>query len=101
MQTMERKTPEAMGIAMKHLCFLYGSCVFPALLVAGCVQLQPQVLLTGDGDQRYTVKCSNSAYSVGSCYEQAGKICGSAGFDTVRKAALNDDILSMTFSCRS
>ena len=74
-----------------------------ALAASGCVQMQPQVLLTPDtrdGRQIYTVKCGSSAYSIGSCYEQARTLCGANGFDILDHKESPDRIWAMNISCR-
>jgi hypothetical protein len=73
---------------------------FLSLALAACAQMRPEVSLMPDGKQVYNVKCSDSAYSIGSCYEQARKICGSAGFQTLGNKEAGG-VLTMAFSCRS
>src|SRR3569832_2836253 len=50
-----------------------------ALAASGCVQMQPQVLLTPDtrdGRLIYSVFCGCFAYSIGSCFLLACLLCG-------------------------
>jgi hypothetical protein len=69
------------------------------LLLAGCAQMQPQMIFTPDGKPAYSVKCAD--YSMDTCYEQAGKICGSVDYATVKTKEVAGSIRSMTFSCES
>lgn len=67
------------------------------LLLAGCMQMQPQMLFTPDGKSAYSVKCTD--YSMDKCYEQARRICGSIDYGTVKTKEVGGSIRSMTFSC--
>ncbi len=40
---------------------------------------------TENGDEGYTIDCSGGALTWGMCYEKAGKLCGPAGYTTLRK----------------
>jgi|SRR3569623_170438 len=73
------------------------------LSASGCAQMAPQVLLsqnTRDDRQAYIVKCGDSAYSMGACYEQARTLCGTNGFDILRRQESRDQVLSMEIACR-
>ncbi|WP_338919389.1 hypothetical protein V0M98_18585 [Pseudomonas silesiensis] len=41
---------------------------------------------TSDGRQGFSIDCSGSALSWGKCYEKAGELCGSRGYDVLEKA---------------
>jgi hypothetical protein len=40
---------------------------------------------TENGDEGYTINCSGNALTWATCYEKAGKLCGSAGYNTISK----------------
>jgi hypothetical protein len=42
---------------------------------------------TPDGRQGYVIDCSGQALTWGKCYEKAGDLCGSAGYDILSQVA--------------
>ncbi|HEX2859665.1 MAG TPA: hypothetical protein VHP58_05670 [Alphaproteobacteria bacterium] len=54
-----------------------------AAMMAGCVGNTPIVL--EDGSAGYSVYCDGGYYAWGDCYEEAGKLCGSAGYKKLEK----------------
>jgi hypothetical protein len=60
------------------------------LLLAGCSSLQEagglsaQETYLPSGEKGYSLECSNTN-NWGDCHEQAGDICGSAGYDVVER----------------
>ncbi|MDB5762350.1 MAG: hypothetical protein JWQ21_1345 [Herminiimonas sp.] len=73
----------------------------PAFLLAGCAQLQPQITFTSDGKQGYSVKCVDTAYGIGSCYEQARNICGASGYEITQTKEISDGTRSMQVFCKA
>jgi hypothetical protein len=41
---------------------------------------------TSDGKEGYSINCSGSALNWGMCYEKAGDICGSRGYEVLEKS---------------
>jgi hypothetical protein len=64
-----------------------------AVLLAGCAP-QIQSVYTPDGRQGHSLNCTFDTERLGAgnwgiCYQQAGKLCGSAGYDVLQKS---DDV---------
>jgi hypothetical protein len=64
---------------MKHIVTI----VAAALALAGCATSRT---ITGqDGKPLHKISCDGSALSIDACYEKAGEICGTAGYDIVNQ----------------
>ena len=57
--------------------------ILVALLLAGCVQHKPIHL--PDGRQGHSINCGGQDFSWNHCYEKAGEICGSRGYEIVAR----------------
>jgi len=55
--------------------------LFIVTFVAGCA-VSSQTYLPS-GEQGYSIDCSGTALTWGKCYEKAGEICGSKGYDII------------------
>ena len=54
-----------------------------ALFFAGCTTSKQ---ITGpDGRTAHSISCNGGANNIGNCFEKAGDICGSAGYDVLDK----------------
>ena len=54
-----------------------------AVLLGGCATSRT---ITGqDGKPLHKISCDGSALSIDMCYEKAGEICGSSGYDVVNQ----------------
>lgn len=60
------------------LIFIFVSLIF------GCATAKQTY--TSDGQQGYSITCSGSALNWGMCYEKAGEICGSKGYEVLEKS---------------
>jgi len=49
---------------------------------------------TSDGKEGYSITCSGSALNWGMCYEKAGKLCGSKGYEVLEKSGDQGAIVS-------
>lgn len=49
---------------------------------------------TADGKEGYNITCSGSALNWGMCYEKAGNICGSKGYEVLEKNGDQGALLS-------
>lgn len=49
---------------------------------------------TADGKEGYSITCSGSALNWGMCYEKAGEICGSKGYEVLEKSGDQGTMLS-------
>jgi uncharacterized protein YceK len=56
------------------LCFFTGGCA------------TAKKTYTSDGKEGYVITCSGSALNWGMCYEKAGKICGTKGYEVLEKS---------------
>ncbi|MBI5741438.1 MAG: trypsin-like peptidase domain-containing protein [Nitrospirae bacterium] len=50
-------------------------------LISGCATANR--VYTPDGQTGYSINCSGSALNWGMCYEKAGELCGSIGYDVI------------------
>jgi len=53
-------------------------------IVAGCATASKT--FTSDGKEGYVIDCSGSALNWGMCYEKAGKLCGTKGYEVLEKS---------------
>lgn len=53
-------------------------------MAAGCATSKE--VYTADGRKGYSVNCSGSALNWGMCYEKAGEICGTRGYEVLEKS---------------
>jgi hypothetical protein len=51
---------------------------------------------TPDGRQGYVIDCSGQALTWGKCYEKAGDLCGSAGYDLLAQTGDQGGVMSAT-----
>lgn len=58
------------------------------LLIVGCLSgcATASKTYTSDGKEGHVITCSGSISSWGECYDLAGKICGTAGYDILEKS---------------
>jgi hypothetical protein len=47
-----------------------------------------------DGRVGYSINCSGTAFSWGNCFEKAGEICGSLGYDILSQAGEQGSVAS-------
>lgn len=59
--------------------------IFLALMISACASSKP-IYLT-DGTEGYAIDCSGSANNWGNCLEEAGKLCGAAGYERIDQAS--------------
>jgi len=52
--------------------------------VSGCATVSKTY--TSDGKKGYVINCSGSALNWGMCYEKAGDLCGSKGYEVLEKS---------------
>jgi hypothetical protein len=68
--------------------------VVAGLLLAGCAPQQSQAVYTADGRQGHSLNCTydtemkSGTFSGnwGLCFQKAGELCGSAGYDVMEKS---------------
>ena len=65
-------------------------------LVVACVSscATANKTFTSDGEEGYAITCSGSALNWGMCYEKAGKLCGSKGYEVLEKSGDKGAIVS-------
>ena len=63
-----------------------------AILLGGCATAKKTY--TSDGKEGYSITCSGSALNWGMCYEKAGEICGSKGYEVLEKSGDQGTVLS-------
>jgi type 1 fimbria pilin len=76
---------------MKNLIFLSIGAV-AALWLSGCATADK--IHTPDGRTGYSISCNGTVQDWGSCYEKAGDICGSRGYDVLDKSAKDTELSS-------
>jgi len=52
--------------------------------ISGCATASKTY--TSDGKEGYVINCSGSALNWGMCYEKAGKLCGTKGYEVLEKS---------------
>lgn len=55
-----------------------------SIVCSGCASAKKTY--APDGSSGYSIDCSGSIHTWGSCYEKAGKICGSRGYEILLKS---------------
>jgi hypothetical protein len=55
-----------------------------AAFVGGCATASK--IFTSDGKEGYSINCSGSALNWGMCYEKAGELCGTKGYEVLEKS---------------
>jgi hypothetical protein len=58
--------------------------LFVVPFLGGCATAKQTY--TADGQLGYSINCSGSALNWGMCYEKAGEICGSKGYEVLQKS---------------
>ena len=53
-------------------------------IVSGCATSKKTY--TSDGKEGYSINCSGSALNWGMCYEKAGELCGTKGYEVLEKS---------------
>jgi hypothetical protein len=66
--------------------------LFIAACVTGCATASKTY--TPDGKEGYSITCSGSALNWGMCYEKAGDICGTKGYEVLAKSGDQGAIVS-------
>jgi hypothetical protein len=61
---------------MKHAYF-----IAIAVALGGCAT--SRTIIGQDGKPVHKISCDGSAISIDACYEKAGELCGSAGYDVL------------------
>lgn len=55
-----------------------------ALTMAGCAYREVRL---PDGDEGFAIECSGTGDSWASCYDVAGELCDSSGYEIINKAS--------------
>lgn len=66
--------------------------LFVAMILTGCATASKTY--TADGKEGYNITCSGSALNWGMCYEKAGQICGTKGYEVLEKSGDQGALLS-------
>lgn len=82
--------PIAKVVDMKLSLIVFGVTV--AIALGGCAMASKTY--TPDGREGFSIDCSGSALSWGKCYEKAGDLCGSRGYDVLEKSGDQGDTLA-------
>lgn len=62
------------------------------LWIGGCATANKTY--TADGKEGYSIYCSGSALNWGACYEKAGDLCGTRGYEVLEKSGDKGVIVS-------
>lgn len=62
------------------------------LCLSGCATASKTY--TSDGNEGYNITCSGSALNWGMCYEKAGELCGTKGYEVLEKSGDQGAMLS-------
>jgi len=63
-----------------------------AVVLSGCATASKTY--TADGKEGYNITCSGTVLNWGMCYEKAGNLCGSKGYDVLEKSGDQGALLS-------
>ena len=66
--------------------------LFIATVLSGCATSSKTY--TADGKEGYNITCSGSALNWGMCYEKAGQLCGTKGYEVLEKSGDQGALLS-------
>lgn len=66
--------------------------LFIVAFLSGCATARKTY--TADGKEGYSITCSGSALNWGMCYEKAGELCGSKGYEVLEKSGDQGAMLS-------
>lgn len=66
--------------------------LFIATILSGCATASKTY--TADGKEGYNITCSGSALNWGMCYEKAGQLCGTKGYEVLEKSGDQGALLS-------
>jgi hypothetical protein len=74
-------------------------CVCTLMLtLAGCLPSAP--LITADGRYGYSIDCSTEIFSWARCFDQAGHLCGAAGFTVVPQPDCASARRTLVIACK-
>lgn len=59
-------------------------CLTIAVSLCGCATASKTY--TSDGKEGFSITCSGSALNWGMCYEKAGELCGTKGYEVLEKS---------------
>lgn len=68
-------------------------------LLAGCGAAVNKTYLPS-GEEGYAIDCSGPASELVDCYENAGKVCGSRGYDVVSPGDMRLSNRALLIKCR-
>ncbi len=63
--------------------FLSIAALLAILFISGCATSKKTYL--PDGSEGYSISCDGSAVGINVCFEKAGEICGSNGYDLINR----------------
>jgi hypothetical protein len=63
--------------------FVTIAAILVSLFVSGCAMSKKTYL--PDGSEGYSISCDGSAVGINVCFEKAGQICGSKGYDLINR----------------
>ncbi len=70
----------------------FSLAVLSSFALSGCATASQTYL--PDGRAGYTVECSGAANSWGKCYEKAGQICGTKGYNIISQTGDKGNMVS-------
>jgi len=72
-----------MKIIRGALFVLPAISLFMGFMISGCAMSKKTYL--PDGSEGYSISCDGSAVGINVCFEKAGQICGSRGYDIINR----------------
>lgn len=63
--------------------FLFIAAILSILFMFGCAMSKKTYL--SDGSEGHSISCDGSAVGINVCFEKAGEICGSKGYDLISR----------------
>jgi hypothetical protein len=77
---------------MKHQRSTILGLAIALLLIIACATSKSTYLPSGE--QGHSINCSGTALTWGACYEKAGKLCGSRGYEVVAGGSEHGAVVS-------
>ena len=69
----------------------WAASAFVVLSVAGCATSRD--IIGPDGKKVMSISCNGGALDISSCYEKAGEICGSAGYEVLNTDSASSPLM--------
>lgn len=70
-------------MSIAHYIRAVSGALFVATTLAGCAIVKETYM--SDGSKGYSISCDGAAVGINVCFEKAGELCGSSGYDLITR----------------